>query len=675
MIAELGHYLLVLALGLAIIQAIFPMIGAARQDGRMMKVGQAAAYGQFFFSLLAFMALTYAYLISDFSVAVVARNSHSLKPLLYKISGVWGNHEGSLLFWVMFLALFGALVAYFGRGLPKSLRARVLSIQAMVGIGFYLFMLLTSNPFERLPDVPFEGNGLNPLLQDPGLAFHPPFLYLGYVGLSVVFSFAIAALIEGRLDPAWARWVRPWTLLAWVFLTIGIVLGSWWAYYELGWGGWWAWDPVENASFMPWLVATALLHSAIVVEKRDTLKSWTVLLAIIAFSFSLLGTFIVRSGIITSVHAFATDPERGLFILVFLAIVIGGSLLLFAIRSDKLQAGGLFAPISRESGLVINNLFLSVAAAVVLYGTLHPLISDAFFGVKSSVGAPFFNLVFGFLMIPLVMMMGFGIHFNWKRADIKGISQRLMAITGISLIAALMTLYVTYGGAIMPAVWVGIGLWLLLATLQELARRIKLFQVPFGNSLSRLRRQPRSSWGMSLGHLGFAIALLGIIATSSWSIEAQKVMRFGEDITIGDYNLTLKDVIPVAGPNYTAVRGIISVTSKDGTEYMAYPESRTYVSSPMTTTEGAVRTTMTGDLFIVIGESLGSDRWGIRVYYKPMQVWLWIGTTIMVLGGIASLSDRRYRIGSPKGKAEKNHPAQKNLKGRKKPEGKVKHAT
>ncbi len=460
----------------------------------------------------------------------------------------------------------------------------------------------------------------------------------------------------------------PWTLLAWVFLTIGIVLGSWWAYYELGWGGWWAWDPVENASFMPWLVATALLHSAIVVEKRDTLKSWTVLLAIIAFSFSLLGTFIVRSGIITSVHAFATDPERGLFILIFLALVIGGSLLLFAIRSDKLQAGGLFAPISRESGLVVNNLFLSVATAVVLYGTLHPLISDAFFGVKSSVGPPFFNLVFGFLMIPLVMMMGFGIHFNWKRADIKGISQRLMAITGISLLAALMTLYVTYGGAIMPAVWVGLGLWLLLSTLQELARRIKLFQVPFRNSLRRLMRQPRSSWGMSLGHLGFAIGLLGIVATSSWSIETQKVMRFGESLTIGDYNLTLKDVIPVAGPNYTAVRGIISVTSEDGTEYTAYPESRTYVSSPITTTEGAVRTTMTGDLFIVIGEAQGPARWGVRVYYKPMQVWLWIGTTIMVVGGIASLSDRRYRIGSPKGKAGKKSP------GRKNPERKVKHA-
>ncbi|VAX06073.1 Cytochrome c heme lyase subunit CcmF [hydrothermal vent metagenome] len=651
MIAELGHYFLVLALGLTVIQAIFPMIGAARGSERMMMLGQPAAYGQFFFCLLAFLALTYSYLISDFSVSVVARNSHSLKPLLYKISGVWGNHEGSLLFWVMFLALFGAMVAYFGRGLPKSLRARVLSVQAMVGIGFYLFMLLTSNPFDRLSDVPFEGNGLNPLLQDPGLVFHPPFLYLGYVGLSVVFSFAIAALIEGRVDPAWARWVRPWTLLAWIFLTIGIVLGSWWAYYELGWGGWWAWDPVENASFMPWLVATALLHSAIVVEKRDTLKSWTILLAIIAFSFSLLGTFIVRSGIITSVHAFATDPERGLYILVFLALVIGGSFLLFAIRSDKLQAGGLFAPISRESGLMINNLFLSVAAAVVLYGTMHPLLSDAFFGVKSSVGAPFFNLVFSLLMIPLVVTMVYGPHLKWKRADIKGISQRLMAVTGIALLAALMTFYATYGGAIMPVIWIGIGVWLLLSTLQELASRIKLFQTPFKESMSRLKRQPRSSWGMTLGHFGFAVGLLGIVGTSAWTIEAQKVMGLGEDMTIGGYRLTLKDVIPVAGPNYTAVRGIISVSpqnsAENGESFMAYPETRTYVSSPITTTEGAVKTTMAGDLFIVIGESQGQGRWGIRAYYKPMQVWFWIGTIIVVLGGLISLSDRRYRIGTP----------------------------
>ena len=449
---------------------------------------------------------------------------------------------------------------------------------------------------------------------------------------------------------AWARWVRPWTLLAWVFLTIGIVLGSWWAYYELGWGGWWGWDPVENASFMPWLVATALLHSAIVVEKRDSLKSWTILLAIIAFSFSLLGTFIVRSGIITSVHAFATDPERGMFILIFLAIVIGGSFLLFALRSDKLQAGGLFAPISRESGLVINNLFLSVAAAVVLYGTLHPLLSDALFGVKSSVGAPFFNLVFGLLMIPLVITMAFGGHLRWKRADLKGISQRMWAIIGISALGGLMTLYINYGGGMMPMVWVGLGLWLLLSTLQELAGRIKLFKSPLGQSLRRLRRQPRSSWGMTLGHLGFAIGLLGIIATSSWNREGQQIMAIGDRMTIGQFSLTLNNVTAIAGPNYTALRGFVEVRDGQGNIYMAYPENRTYISSPMTTTEGAVKTTLKDDMFIVLGDMQGDNRWGMRVFYKPMQVWLWIGSSIMVLGGVISLSDRRYRIGSPEGK-------------------------
>ncbi|MBL4802465.1 MAG: cytochrome c biogenesis protein CcsA [Emcibacter sp.] len=415
---------------------------------------------------------------------------------------------------------------------------------------------------------------------------------------------------------------------------------------------------------MPWLVATALLHSAIVVEKRDTLKSWTVLLAIIAFSFSLLGTFIVRSGIITSVHAFATDPERGMFILMFLALVIGGSFLLFALRSDRLQAGGLFAPASRESGLVINNLFLSVAAAVVLYGTLHPLISDALFNVKSSVGAPFFNLVFGYLMIPLVLVMGIGVHLKWKRANLWQVAGRLKAIAGLSVLAALMTLYITYGGEIMPAVWMGIGVWLLLSMLQELGQRIKLFQVPLGNSFGRLFRQPRSSWGMSLGHLGFAVGLIGIVATSSWNLEEQKVMSIGDKMTIGEFQLTLDDVVAIAGPNYSAVRGIISVTNLDGASFMAYPESRTYISSPMTTTEGAVETSLSGDLFIVIGDAQSQDlgqsqrpgRWGVRVYYKPMQIWLWIGATIMVIGGIISLSDRRYRIGSPQVKKSSRKP-------------------
>lgn len=669
MIAEAGHIALVLALGLCLIQAMMTMTGASRNDTQMMLLGRPAAYGQLLMVLLAFAALTYAYLISDFSVAVVARNSHSLKPLLYKISGVWGNHEGSLLLWILILALFGALVAFFGRNLPLSLQARVLGIQALIGVGFYLFILITSNPFERLVNVPYEGNGLNPLLQDPGLAFHPPFLYLGYVGLSVSFSFAVAALIEGRVDPAWARWVRPWALLAWTFLTIGIVLGSWWAYYELGWGGWWGWDPVENASLMPWLAATALLHSAIVVEKRDTLKNWTVLLAIIAFSFSLLGTFIVRSGVLTSVHAFATDPERGVFILLFLCVVIGGSLLLFAIRADKLQPGGLFTPISRESGLVINNLFLAVAAAVVLFGTLYPLLSDAFLGVKATVGAPFFNAIFVLLMIPLVLTMGFAPHLNWKRADLKGITERLKAVMVLAILAGLFTAYMTYGGSIMPAIWIGLGVWLLLSTLKELAGRIRLFKAPLGESLRRLRRQPRASWGMTLGHLGFAIGLIGITATSSWNEEVQRVVGLGEKINIGGYEASLETVSAVAGPNYTAVRGHLRVVDKDGQVINAQPESRTYISSPMTTTEAAVLTSMVGDLFIVIGEqqgvdAQGRDRWALRIYSKPLQIWLWIGSAIMVIGGILSLSDRRFRVGSPVVRS-------KQKKGKKRTGGKV----
>jgi len=657
MIVEAGHISLILAMGLCLSQFMLTLVGASRGDRRMMLLGRPAAYGQLLMAVLAFAALTYAYVISDFSVAVVARNSHSLKPLMYKISGVWGNHEGSLLLWILILSLFGSLVAFFGRNLPLSLQARVLGIQALLGIGFYLFILLTSNPFDRLVDVPFEGNGLNPLLQDPGLVFHPPFLYLGYVGLSVSFSFAVAALIEGRVDPAWARWVRPWALLAWTVLTIGIVLGSWWAYYELGWGGWWGWDPVENASFMPWLAATALLHSAIVVEKRDTLKNWTILLAIIAFSFSLLGTFIVRSGVLTSVHAFATDPERGVFILIFLCLVIGGSLLLFALRADKLQPGGLFAPISRESGLVINNLFLAVAATVVLFGTLYPLLSDAFLGVKATVGAPFFNAIFIFLMIPLVLTMGFGPHLNWKRADLKAVSERLKFVMVLAILAGLTTAYISHGGAIMPAVWIGLGVWLLLATLKEFAGRIRLFQGPLSDSFTRLKRQPRASWGMSLGHLGFAIALLAITATSSWHDEVQKVMHVGETVTIGGYEATLDSVTAEAGPNYTAVRGHLSMKDKKGEIILAEPESRTYISSPMTTTEAAVLTSPWGDLFMVIGgqqgmDTQGRERWALRIYHKPMQIWLWIGSAIMVLGGLISLSDRRFRVGSPLRRAD-----------------------
>lgn len=647
MIVEAGHFALILACLLSLVQATLPLYGALTERGRLMRLSAPAAYGQFFFACIAFGALMYAFIVSDFSVVNVAKNSHTLKPMLYKVAATWGNHEGSILFWVLILSFYGAAVAFFGRKLPKTLYVKVLSIQALVGLGFYLFLLLTSNPFERIFPFPMEGNGLNPLLQDPGLAFHPPLLYMGYVGLSVTFSFAVGALIEGRVDAAWARWVRPWTLLAWCFLTAGITLGSWWAYYELGWGGWWFWDPVENASFMPWLVATALLHSAIVVEKRDTLKAWTILLAIVAFSFSLLGTFIVRSGVLTSVHAFATDPERGVFILGFLFAVIGGSLFLFALRADKLQSGGLFAPISRESMLVINNLLLSVAAIVVMFGTLYPLLRDALTGDKITVGPPFFNLAFGFLMIPLLLVMGLGPMASWKRADLSGIVSRLGFVFAASLVAALAFFYMAGGGEMMAAVWLGLGVWLMAATLYEWADRVKLFKA---NALKRILRQPRASVGMTLGHLGLAIVVLGMAGSSFWSSEQQNIMTYGDKATIGGYDVTFKNTKGIIGPNYTAVRGAFDV-SKEGEYIMTLePQARLYFTPPMPTTEAAIYSTLMGDLFVVIGEANDKayDQWAVRLYYKPLQVWLWAGVAIMVLGGLVSLSDRRFRMGTAK---------------------------
>ena len=649
MIVESGHYALILACILSLVQGIFPLYGALTGRGRLMRISAPTAYGQFFFVSIAFGALMHAFIVSDFSVVNVAKNSHTLKPMLYKVSATWGNHEGSILLWALILALYGAAVAFFGRKLPKTLYVKVLSIQALIGLGFYLFLLLTSNPFERLYPFPMEGSGLNPLLQDPGLAFHPPLLYLGYVGLSVTFSFAVGALIEGRVDAAWARWVRPWTLLAWCFLTAGITLGSWWAYYELGWGGWWFWDPVENASLMPWLVATALLHSAIVVEKRDTLKAWTILLAIIAFSFSLLGTFIVRSGVLTSVHAFATDPERGVFILAFLFLVIGGSLLLFALRADKLQAGGLFAPISRESMLVINNLLLSVAAMVVMFGTLYPLLRDALTGDKITVGPPFFNLAFGFLMIPLLLVMGLGPSASWKRADLAGIVSRLGFVFAASLVAALAFFYMLGGGEIMAAVWLGLGLWLMAATFYEWADRVKLFKV---NAMKRIRRQPRASVGMSFGHLGLAIAVLGMAGSSYWGTEQQKIMAYGDEINIGGYDVNFRDTNGIIGPNYTAVRGAFDIRKNGKIVATLEPEARLFSTPPMPTTEAAIYSTLMGDLFIVIGEANNKtyDQWAVRLYYKPLQTWLWGGVVVMVFGGFISLSDRRFRMGAAKKK-------------------------
>ncbi len=647
MINEIGHFALILALLLAVAQASVPLIGASRGDPGMMNVAPAAAVGQFIFVAVAFACLTHAFVTSDFSVVTVAANSHSTKPLIYKVAGVWGNHEGSMLMWVLILAVFGMAVGVFGRNLPPTLRARVLAVQAMIGIGFLLFVLLTSNPFERLPAPPADGRGLNPLLQDPAMALHPPFLYLGYVGFSIAFCFAVAALIEGRVDAAWARWVRPWTLAAWSFLTLGIAMGSWWAYYELGWGGWWFWDPVENASFMPWLAGTALLHSAIVVEKRDALKTWTILLAIIAFSLSLIGTFLVRSGVLTSVHAFATDPARGVFILVLLAIAIGGSLTLYAIRAPSLRSGGIFAPLSREGGLVLNNVLLAAATATVFLGTLYPLALDAVGGGKVSVGPPFFNATFVPIMTPLVIVMAAGALLPWKRADLAALLGRLKFAFVATAAAVLITWWMKPQGPLLAILAMGVAAWLIGGVLVELAGRIKLFRASPGESLRRAINLPRAAYGMSLAHLGVGLLIVGVTGSSAWQVEKIQVLRPGENVEVGAYIFTLDAVERQRGPNYQAERASITVTRDGAPIAVLTPERRVYPVEQNQTTEAAIHTTWLADLYAVIGEPDSAGGWVTRLYHNPLVPWIWIGAVVMALGGGLSLSDRRHRVGAP----------------------------
>jgi cytochrome c-type biogenesis protein CcmF len=647
MIVEIGHFALILALCVALAQASVPLIGAARDNSAWMAVATPTAVAQLGLLLIAFLALMYAYVTSDFSVKNVADNSNSLKPLIYKISGVWGNHEGSMLLWVLILALFGAIVAGFGRNLPPGLKARTLAVQAMISIGFLLFIILTSNPFERLVPAPLDGQGLNPLLQDPGLALHPPILYVGYVGFSIAFSFAVAALIEGKVDAAWARWVRPWTLLAWLFLTAGIALGSWWAYYELGWGGWWYWDPVENASFMPWLVGTALLHSAVVVEKRDALKSWTILLAIITFSLSLIGTFLVRSGVLTSVHSFASDPDRGVFILGILVIATGGSLALYAWRAPQLQSRGLFQPISREGGLVLNNLLLTTAAATVFLGTLYPLFLDAFGGEKVSVGPPFFNATFVPLMIPLVVAVGIGPLLPWKRADLGGLMARLKMAFVVAALVALGTAYLTWGKTVFGALGIGVAGWLCASVLLELGERIGFGRIAFGDSLKRAAGLPRAAWGMTVAHFGLAVTVAGITGAALWQVESIQIMKPGETVDVSGYEFAFDDARQIRGPNYVAERGFFTVKTGGKELIKLEPERRRYLVSGQDTTEAAIFTTAMYDLYVVLGEANGQGGWTIRLYYKPLVPWLWIGSLIMVLGGVVSLTDRRLRIGAP----------------------------
>jgi cytochrome c-type biogenesis protein CcmF len=647
MIAEIGHFALVLALFVSLVQGTVPFIGAARGDAAWMAVARPSAVIQFLLVALSFACLTYAYVVSDFSILNVASNSHSAKPMIYKISGVWANHEGSMVLWILILAVFGAAVAVFGRNLPDGLRARTLGVQALITFGFLLFILFTSNPFERLVPAPVDGRGLNPLLQDPGLALHPPFLYLGYVGFSIAFSFAIAGLIEGRVDAAWARWVRPWTLAAWIFLTAGIGLGSWWAYYELGWGGWWYWDPVENASFMPWLAGTALLHSSVVVEKRDSLKGWTIFLAIVTFSLSLLGTFLVRSGVLTSVHAFAVDPARGVFILVLLLVAVGGSLALFAWRGPALSGGGLFQPVSREGALLLNNLLLTTAAAVVLLGTLYPLFLDSMGGGKVSVGPPFFNAVFVPIMVPLIVALAIGPFLSWKRSDLTGALARLRVAFAVAAVIGLVTWYVMADGPVFAFLGMALAAWLGVGVIAELAERVRLFRVPIRESLRRFGRVPRATWGMTAAHFGLAIMVAGVVGSSAWKIEKIQVMSRGDTIEVAGYEFLFDGAREVQGPNYRATRGLFLV-SRDGERIAALsPEKRVYPIERQPTTEAAIRSTFLGDLYAVIGDGEGEGAYVTRIYFNPLVPWIWAGILIMVVGGLTSLSDRRHRVGAP----------------------------
>jgi cytochrome c-type biogenesis protein CcmF len=647
-IAESGHYALVLALGLALIQSIVPVIGARLRDVALMNVARSAALAQLLFVALSFGALVTLHVMSDFSVANVFENSHSMKPLIYKITGVWGNHEGSMLLWVSILALFGGLVAVFGNNLPLSLRAHVLSVQAWIASAFYLFILTTSNPFLRLVNPPIEGRDLNPVLQDVGLAVHPPMLYLGYVGFSISFSFAIAALMEGRIDAAWARWVRPWTLMAWTFLTLGIAMGSYWAYYELGWGGWWFWDPVENASLMPWLAGTALLHSALVMEKRNALKVWTILLSILTFSLSLLGTFLVRSGVLTSVHAFASDPTRGVFILLILCVFIGGGLSLYAARASSLKQGGLFAPISREGALVLNSLFLTTACATVFIGTLYPLGLEVLTGERISVGAPFFNLTFGPLFVPLMIAVPFGPMLAWKRGDLLGAAQRLMAAGVAALLALALVWAWARGGSALAPLAIALAVFVIMGSLTDLAERSGLFRVSLAIAVRRARGLPRSAWGTAFAHAGIGVALIGIVCETTWNSEYIGTMKPQDVAKVAGYELKLDGLTQRQGPNYRELVAQFDV-SRDGRALRPMtPSKRSFSTRGSSTTEAALLTRGASQLYISLGDIASDGAIAVRIYHKPLVLLIWWGPILMAFGGVLSLSDRRLRVGAPK---------------------------
>ncbi len=639
MITELGHFALILAFLVAIVQTVVPQVGAAKRWNGWMVFAEPAAIAQFLLTAFSFGALVWAFVASDFSLRIVVENSHSAKPMLYKISGTWGNHEGSMLLWVLIVTIFGAMAAIFGGGLPPTLKARVLSVQSAIAVAFFAFILFTSNPFDRLPVPPFDGRDLNPLLQDPGLAFHPPFLYLGYVGLSMAFSFAVAALIEGRVDAAWGRWVRPWTLAAWIFLTIGIALGSWWAYYELGWGGFWFWDPVENASFMPWLLAAALLHSAIVVEKREALKSWTILLAIIAFGFSLIGTFIVRSGLLTSVHAFANDPERGVFILFILVIFIGGALTLFAARAQAMEAKGVFGMVSRESALILNNILLAVSCFVVFFGTLWPMVAEMAFDRKLSVGAPFFNAAFTPFMIALGIVLPVGAMLPWKRGRLGRAAWSLRYAFSLAVALAILVWVMQTGRSALGPVGLFLGAWITFGALVDLWSRTGR-----KGNLARLFRLPGADWGKAVAHTGLGVTMFAIAGLTAWEVEDIRVAQPAQPYEVGQFTLTLQDVRRVQGPNYFSTMADVRVEQDGRFVTTLNPEKRDYPVARMPTTEAAIDYRFLRDLYVVIGDQQADGGWVMRTYIKPLANWIWGGCILMALGGALSLSDRRFRV-------------------------------
>lgn len=659
MIPEIGHFALIMALCVAAIQGIVSIAGAQTGTRSWMELARPAAQAHFIFIVVAFGCLMYAFINNDFSVKYVATVSNSMLPVQYRIAAIWGGHEGSLLLWALLLGVWTLAVSRFSRNLPIEMVSRVIGVMGLISVGFIMFMLFTSNPFDRLLPAALDGRDLNPLLQDPGLIIHPPMLYTGYVGFSVAFAFAIAALLGGHMDATWARWSRPWTTVAWVFMTLGIALGSWWAYYELGWGGWWFWDPVENASFMPWLVGTALVHSLAVTEKRGSFKNWTVLLAIFTFSLSLLGTFLVRSGVLTSVHAFATDPERGVFILAFLVVVIGGSLTLFAWRAPKVGVGGKFSLVSRETFLLMNNVMLVVAAGAVLLGTLYPLLLDALDMGKISVGPPYFDTVFLPLMAPMIFLMGLGPIARWKKASIPDMASRMKWAAAVSLVMALITPFLMGEWFALTSLGCALAFWITSSIVVNVHERLdKTAASSSAGLLTRIANLPKSYIGMNVAHLGVAVFIIGVTMVKTYEVEKDVRMEVGDTVAMSNYTFRFDGVTEIQGPNYKANRGQITVLVDGDTETVLFPEKRTYFVQTMPMTEAAIDTGLFRDLYVSLGEPVGRGAWSVRVYYKPFVDWIWGGALLMGIGGIFAVSDRRYRLTSRKRKAKEQAASQ-----------------